>query len=245
MPSLPLDPGSVKTLADVLTKSELDSFSPAPDDHESRMFHRMRRLVAQSRHLVALVRVREGILSKAAVMKLRKGENSHNAAEHALAKARQAMQCSSGLQSRHQLWMGFSERAVAELEEQLTTEDGALEKEQLAVAPPTRLGPCTCIAEGARKFQLLVVRPYAVGTASAGGLRYAVPAAAWRAGRLCKARKTKSSGVTGPRPGQKLLACGTLPVHLVTSMHVQLLMPFGSESSGLFNDFFLSFLGWK
>ena len=53
---MPLDLCSVKTLSDVLKKS-----APSPDDHESRMLHRMRRLVAQSKHMVALVRVREGI----------------------------------------------------------------------------------------------------------------------------------------------------------------------------------------
>lgn len=231
-----LDPKSVKTLEDVLTQAKFKDFEPCKD-HEAKTLQRIRALTPSIRNLVAFTRVNENVLSTASVMKIRKGENAHNVAQQQLAQARQAFQCSSERQSRHQQWFKFSERTVADVQEGLGSSNGPD-----AASVPKVLGPSTTLSdEHGRRFQLLVVRPLLSG-ATSGGLRFAIPVAAWRAGRLKKnVKKAQSQGQVKSN-GQKLLPAGQLPVHMITAVHVQLLMPW--ESAGIFNTFIGSWRGF-
>lgn len=75
----------IYTLGDVLEKSGLKDFHPQKDDHESRMFQRVRKLSQQTQTFCAFVRIHEGILSRSTILGMKRPTNKHNAMEHALA----------------------------------------------------------------------------------------------------------------------------------------------------------------
>ena len=199
------------------------------------MLQRLRSLTGPIRDFAAFVRTNEKILSKASITNVRANENAHNIAQHQLAQARQSFQCSCERQSRHQQWFSFAERAVKDVQDHLEQE--GVPGKTAAACVPSHIGPSTTIDDAGRKFQLFVVRPCCAGSAS-GGLRFALPGSIWRAGRLRK-KPAKNGNVNSS--GQRLLASGKLPVHLITSMHVQLLMPF--QNSGTEDSQKITFIG--
>ena len=199
---------SIRTLGDVLKASGLDSFSPGDGDSESKVLMRVRKLIPYMKQLTVFVRLNEGILSKASVLGHVRKPNPHNALEFELAKARRTFQCSAERQGRHQVWRQFAEKVVANVQESIECGE--------CFHVISKLGPSTeSFEDGTRFFQLLVVRPFSTSAESVGGVRLAIPTAVWRCG---KSKKDTSRH-------EKLVAAGQVPAHVVTKVHVQLLMP--------------------
>ena len=204
------------TLQQVLQKSGLSSFVPAGNESEGKLFARMRAMKPHMLNLIAVCRVHEQVLSRAAVMGVKQKQSIHNQLQHELSLARQAFQCSAERQSRHALWSGFSQKVISDIKE---VQDGA---DSVAGGAPVDLGPPSAVNDGGeRQFQLLVVRPFLSAGHSAGGLRFAVPLTVWRCG------KTKNA-----KSHQKLVVEGKAPIHLVTKVHVQLLQPTDEQIDG-------------
>lgn len=199
---------SIRTLHDVLESSDLGSFSPGHGDSESKVLMRVRKLIPYMKQLTIFVRSNEGIISKAAVLGGVQKPHLHNEIQFELAKARRTFQCSAERQGRHQVWRSFVEKVVADVQE--SVEGGE------CFHAISNLGPSTeSFEDGTRYFQLLVVRPFATSADSVGGVRLAIPTAVWRCG---KSKKDTSRH-------EKVVAAGQVPVHVVTKVHVQLLMP--------------------
>ena len=207
-PEVPL--GTVLTLAEVLKEAGLESYAPSKNDDESRMLTRIRLLCWQMQAFVSLVRIEEGILSRASIVGMKRPSNQHNTYEHQLALARAAFQISSGRQSRHSLWCNFSQRAVKDVAEELSSVGIS---ECSVQAPDAYKISKEVDGFPQRTYQLLVVKPTQIAE-SCGGLRFALTVSAWRAGRNKKSAQ-----------GQKPVGTGTMPAHLVTFVHVRLLMP--------------------
>ena len=202
----PLSP-NVFTLGEVLEKAGLGGFAPPPEDREWNAFKRGRALLPHMRDFVSVVRVHEKILSEASVLGVKRPQNKRNVCEHQLGLARAAFSCSAARQSRHAIWQNYTERVLAGVKEEQENENCLA---QLADV----LGPSTQLtSDGTRGYQLLVVRPFKAA-AGADGLRFGVPVSVWRCGRK-----------SGNSAGRKLLPCGRVPTHMVTHLHVMLLMP--------------------
>eukprot|EP00913_Durusdinium_trenchii_P002428 g2243.t1 len=94
---------TIFTLEDVLKATDFAGYIPKGDDHESRCLKRIRAIVDQTRHFVALVRIKERVLNWPDVLKVKTRAKAHQAYEHAVAKARASFQCSAQRQSRFSL----------------------------------------------------------------------------------------------------------------------------------------------
>lgn len=202
---------SVYTLHDILEKAKFLAWKPKADDHESRMLMRVRDLSKHLKEFVALVRIHEGVLSRATVLGMKKKTNQHNLAEHNLAMARQSFQCSALRQSRQALWKEYSQRVVKAVEENAKDSSDATQV-------PERIGTTAIAHQESRSFQLLVVRPF-TSCSAWNGMRFGVVVASWRGGRSATNENA-----------QKLITSASLPAHLVTTVHVMLLTPFGEDS---------------
>jgi hypothetical protein len=199
------------TLQHVLEEANLLDYVPKANEGEHKLFQRMRSLAGPMKNFTAAVRVYEGILTRASVLGPRRPSNAHNVLEHELALARAAFQCSSERQGRHAVWQTYSERVLADM-----VEDPQI---QLQGAQPLKyLGPPTAVNEdGHRKVQLIVTRPLHAAAGACGGLRFGVLMAVWRCGR------SNTENSTDKR--QKLVPSGVVPVHVVSKVHVLMLMP--------------------
>lgn len=179
---------------------------------EGTMLKRIRTLLPTMSRLVTLVRLKEGVLTKASVVGMKRCQNLHNVLEHQLALARCAFQCFSQNQSRHALWQGYSERVLLELKEHLSPD----------MQPGARylqnVGP---MSGTPKNFQVVVVRPFQAGEGGGHGLRFGVPVSVWRLGR--------NKGKSGT---PKIVSEGKIPVHLCDRIHVMLLNVWFDENSG-------------
>lgn len=200
----------VFTLEQVLERAGMLHFQPPKDDYEVQSTMRTRKLLKHSQQMVAALRVGEGILSRASALGCKRRKGMHQLWEHQLALARLSFQCSSERQSRHTMWMNFQERVFSDIKQQHEAEGG--EGNVKGAQPIQKLGPCAVHREHGRHFQLLVVRPFAAAAAS-GGLRFGLVTAAWRCNRSSKSK-------------QKMVPQEPIPFHMLTTIHVLLLMPF-------------------
>lgn len=100
------------------------------------MFKRARALLDPAQRFVALVRVAEGILSRASVLGCKRQDNQHNKLEHELALARATFQCSASRQSRHSLWHNYAERLLKDIKEEQQRENPMAKYLNV-------IGPCT------------------------------------------------------------------------------------------------------
>ena len=202
----------VKTLRDVLSRSGFLDFVPPENDDESKALERVKAMGPHLRMFASLARCSEGILSKAAVLGHRQHPREQWIHEKELAAARAQYHCSAQRQSRHSLWMQFSER-VMEVVGQMK-EDGDVDAAQGAtqckiITPNSFFGQ-----DGERTCQLLVVRPFKAG-GHAGALRFCVVIAAWRGGKSGKTKSAKQYPWTE----------GSLPKYAATWVHVRMLKP--------------------
>ena len=147
---------TIFTLEDVLKATDFAGYIPKGDDHESRCLKRIRAIVDQTRHFVALVRIKERVLNWPDVLKVKTRAKAHQAYEHAVAKARASFQCSAQRQSRFSLWQSFSKRVAKDA----ITEAECPVASDFAVMEPTRyLNGTTFNSSGTRLAQVLIVRP--------------------------------------------------------------------------------------
>lgn len=209
---------SVFTLADVLGEASFTHYIPDSEDYVARLLARARKLIAPMQSLTAMVRVNEGILSRACVVGLKRRANVANQMEHALALARRAFQCTAERQSRHAQWQGFVDRFFVEMKAAKTNTESN-ESQESHAKKISKLGPSTSVLDsGERQYQLLVVRPLSAGD-GCGGLRFGVPISVWRCGKSMKASSKH----------EKLMPASQAPASLATSVHVALLMPAKSK----------------
>ena len=216
-----LKPDQVFTLADVLLSAGFSEYSPEVGDKEWPAMKRARALLPHLKNFVSRVRLFEKVLQKASIFAPTK-LNHHNWLEHQLSQARQAFACSSARQSRHQLWQGYHERVLKDVQ---TSDEGSV----MAQTPQT-LGPPSIVDDDARGFQLFVVRPFksAVGC---DGLRFALPMSVWRCGK------------SGSGRGRKLMATGKMPLFMCSHAHMLLLTPIQNGEDLYFVGTFLGYFG--
>ena len=201
-------PDFVRSLEDVIEKAGFSKFKSQENDSEKERIKRMRLMFPFMQAFSAMMRVKEGILSQAAVIGTSSKSRQHNEAEHALALARAAHACNAGRQSRFALWAAFSDRVL----------DSASDAKG-AVGKVVKLGPaCQKDAAGFVRRQLLVVKVESTPGTGSNPLRFATPTSVWRV-----ARKTGKSG-------RRYLPDANLPVSLLAQVQVLLLTPKESSS---------------
>ena len=201
----------VFTLHDVLEQHDLLNFQADLSEYEGKTMKRIRPILQTMRRFVVLVRLNEGILKKPSVVGVKRECNHHNFLQHQLALARTAFQCFAQNQSRFAMWQGFQERVLLELQEKDPSATGSQAVQ--------KLGGMTAADGKGRSYQLLVVRPFQAGEGSPG-LRVGVPVAVWRYGRNKLHQGTP-----------KLVPDGSIPMHLVSKVHVMLLNPFTDNTA--------------
>ena len=197
--------GDVRTLKDALRKAGFQDYVPSVNS-EKALNERMQRLFPVTMEFGVLMRLSDGILSRASVVGVSQKCRQNNLAEHALAVARAAHACHAGRQSRFALWAAYSDRCVE------ASEAGG-------AAKIVKIGPAVKPdASGFLPRQLLVVRPDQASCSSSNSLRFATPISVWRV-----ARKTVKSG-------RRYLPDMHLPVSLLTKVQVLLLTPYESKN---------------
>ncbi|CAK8987778.1 unnamed protein product, partial [Durusdinium trenchii] len=103
--------GDVRTLKDALRKAGFQDYVPSVNS-EKALNERMQRLFPVTMEFGVLMRLSDGILSRASVVGVSQKCRQNNLAEHALAVARAAHACHAGRQSRFALWAAYSDRCV-------------------------------------------------------------------------------------------------------------------------------------
>lgn len=106
----PDEKNTPQTLRGILENSGLAKFSPNKKETDKDVLKRMRGLLPAMQSFASKVRVDEKIISYAAVYGCKKPLRKHNWMEHQLARARATFHCSSERQSRHAMWMAYSQR---------------------------------------------------------------------------------------------------------------------------------------
>ena len=194
----------IRTLRDVLASTSLLDFQPSEKDSERRLIERVRQMTGAMSKFSTHMRLAEKLMSTATIKGRTAKPRTQNLAEHALALARAAHQCSGARQSRFSLWANFSDRVQAKAAEEAMT-DG--------VKAIKRIGAPTTVEEGVIKHQLLVVKPAKASMEGLNPLRFATPTNVWRV-----ARRTAKTG-------RKVYPQGRLPVEFLNCIHVVLLSP--------------------
>ena len=204
--------GLVRGLSDVLQRAGLSNFKADADEPEAEILNRVRAM-GPFMHFTALVRQKEGIISRASILRKKACRLPHLQLEHELALARADYMCNSQRQSRFALWAEYSERVsevVAGLEQE---EDGkdALQK-VVSLKPNGGLLP-----DGRRVCQILLIRPFMSG-GSLGPFRLGLVVCAFRGGKKGKVGK------------QFAWTESALPFSSSTRVHCRLLFPQGVKN---------------
>lgn len=201
----------VFTLRDVLEAHDLLNFESDMSEHEGKTMKRIRPILQTMRRFVVIVRLNEGILKRPSVVGVKRESSHHNFLQHQLALARTAFQCFAQNQSRFAMWSSFSERVMMDMQQ--------LDPKATGCQAVKFLGGMTAAGGKGRSYQLLAVRPFHAGE-GATKLRVGVPVAVWRYGRNKLHQGTP-----------KLVPEGSIPLHLVSKVHVMLLNPFTDSTA--------------
>ena len=219
-----------KTLGALLEECGLRGFGiqkgGMSSDTEAKMYVRLRSMFPSMQRFSELVRIEEGVLSKASIIGISPLASLANLLEHWAAQARESFQCSEAKQTRHALWAGYTEKCEA-LAASFVAPAGPAnpaDPENPISAKVTHFNPCCTLVEHSedRSYQLLVVRP-----TESSSLRFGVTMHVWRGG--LHANTAQSS--------RKFIPEGFLPAEWTVKVHVILLMPHADalyfSSSGL------------
>ena len=202
----------VKTLADVLSMSNLAKFNPSAEDTEHDLFQRMDKMRPYMNAFSTLVRCGEGLLGKAVITGDTSKLNAQQIFEMELSKANLEFHCSGHRQSRFALWADYSQRLFQALQADQPEEQP--EDAEEPVREITGLRPCSYLDDnGQRVSQVVLVRTCMAGD-EAGPLRLGLVMTVFRGGK--GPQNTSKS-----RPWLQ----GELPVRAATYVHIKQLVP--------------------
>ena len=194
------------TLGQILTQANLRTYKPPKPDSVLQSLERIRALAAPIRSFVRKARLNDKILSRSQILgKLGRHCGKHHHLEAVLARLRRKYSLNSQRQSRFTAWAYFSKMIS-----QSACKDGFTAKPVSQFIPS-----CAMLSDGARKYQVTVIRTHVLGKAM-----------------FCLTEEVIRGSLThkGRRTGKKL---SELPVdpHMVASIRGVILEPAGSEKN--------------
>ena len=169
---------------------------------------RVQRLCPEIQEFLAMIRLEEGFLRKSQVLgKDREPKSQHEALQVQLKKAMQAFELQNARCSRAKAWQTFTRLVAANASAPLPCKGAT--KSSTPLRPPEHFIPSHVTIEGARQYQVLLIREHLCDTVTLGIVELAFRGSAGRGGEM---------------RGQKLVTT-SLPALLCTTLHIVLMTP--------------------